>query len=72
MTRTDVPLQGIHGALASALVQESAIRVVIVEGIFPNAAFETGMGINVLIGDDEAPPNGGGAFHDCAVWLSPA
>ncbi len=46
--------------------------VVIVEGVFPNAAFETGMGINVLIGDDAAPPAGGGAFHDCAVWLERA
>jgi hypothetical protein len=43
--------------------------VVIVEGLFPNSSFETGMGINVLIGDDAAPPNGGGVFHDAAVWL---
>jgi anaerobic selenocysteine-containing dehydrogenase len=46
--------------------------VVIVEGLFPNSSFETGLGINVLIGDDAAPPSGGGVFHDAAVWLRPA
>jgi anaerobic selenocysteine-containing dehydrogenase len=43
--------------------------VVIVESIWPNAAFETGIGINALTGDDPAPPNGGAAFHDTAVWV---
>jgi anaerobic selenocysteine-containing dehydrogenase len=46
--------------------------VVVVEGLFPNAAFECGIGINVLIGDDPAPPSGGGVFHDAAVWLRKA
>jgi anaerobic selenocysteine-containing dehydrogenase len=40
----------------------------VVEGIWPNSAFEGGVGINALVGADPIPPNGGGAFHDTAVW----
>ena len=43
--------------------------VVVVEGIWPNAAYEEGFGINVLIGADTPKPNGGAAFHDTAVWI---
>ncbi len=43
--------------------------VVVVEGIWPNAAFVEGMGINVLVGADAVPPAGGAAFHDTAVWI---
>ncbi|MDP6352757.1 MAG: molybdopterin oxidoreductase family protein [Alphaproteobacteria bacterium] len=43
--------------------------VVVVEGIWPNRAFEGGVGINTLVGADPGPPNGGGVFHDTAVWL---
>lgn len=43
--------------------------VVIVEGIWPNKAFLEAMGINVLIGADAAPPLGGAAFHDTAIWV---
>lgn len=46
--------------------------VVIVEGIWPNAAFEEGIGVNVLVGADPGPPKGGGTFHDTAVWVKPA
>ena len=46
--------------------------VVVVEGIWPPEAFEEGRGINTLVGADPGPPNGGGAFHDTAVWLRPA
>jgi anaerobic selenocysteine-containing dehydrogenase len=45
---------------------------VVVESLWPNAAFVEGSGINTLIGSDPGPPNGGAAFHDCAVWLCPA
>jgi anaerobic selenocysteine-containing dehydrogenase len=45
--------------------------VVVVESIWPNAAFEEGIGINALISAEAAPPNGGAAFHDTAVWLRP-
>jgi anaerobic selenocysteine-containing dehydrogenase len=43
--------------------------VLVVESIWPNAAFEEGVGINVLISAEAAPPNGGAVFHDTAVWL---
>ncbi|WP_300304472.1 molybdopterin oxidoreductase family protein [Ferrovibrio sp.] len=46
--------------------------VVIVESIWPHAAFVDGMGINALTGADAAQPNGGAAFHDNAVWLRAA
>jgi len=45
--------------------------VVVVEGIWPNAAFEEGTGINTLTSADAGPPIGGAVFHDTAVWLAP-
>ena len=46
--------------------------VVVVESIWPNAAFEEGLGINTLISADPGAPLGGAVFHDTAVWLKPA
>ncbi|MEE8188772.1 MAG: molybdopterin oxidoreductase family protein [Kiloniellales bacterium] len=46
--------------------------VVIVESVWPNGAFEGGVGINALTGADPCSPVGGAAFHDNAVWLRPA
>ncbi len=46
--------------------------VLVAEGIWPNAAFETGDGINVLTGADQLAPYGGAAFHDNRVWMRPA
>ena len=43
--------------------------VVIVESVWPNAAFEGGIGINALTSDDPAPPMGGAVFHDTSLWL---
>jgi anaerobic selenocysteine-containing dehydrogenase len=43
--------------------------VLVVEGIWPNAAYEEGMGINVLTSADPARPTRGAVFHDTAVWL---
>jgi len=43
--------------------------VVIVESIWPNDAFEGGIGINVLTGADPVAPVGGAAFHDNRVWM---
>jgi len=43
--------------------------VVVVEGIWPNSDYQQGVGINALIGAEAAPPMGGAAFHDTAVWL---
>jgi anaerobic selenocysteine-containing dehydrogenase len=46
--------------------------VVVVESVWPNAAFEEGIGINALISADPGPPNGGAVFHDTAVWMTKA
>jgi anaerobic selenocysteine-containing dehydrogenase len=46
--------------------------VLVVEGIWPNGAFEEGLGVNALVGADPGPPRGGGTFHDTAVWARPA
>ena len=46
--------------------------VVIVESIWPNHAFEEGIGINALTGADPAAPVGGAAYHDNAVWIKAA
>jgi anaerobic selenocysteine-containing dehydrogenase len=43
--------------------------IVVAESVWPNAAFEGGIGINALTSDDPAPPMGGAVFHDTAVWL---
>ncbi len=44
----------------------------IVEGIWPNLAFEEGMGINLLVSADPGKPNGGAVFHDTAIWIRAA
>jgi anaerobic selenocysteine-containing dehydrogenase len=46
--------------------------VLISEGLWPNAAFEDGKGINTLTGDDAIAPFGGAAFHDNRVWIAKA
>jgi len=46
--------------------------VVVVEGIWPNAAFAEGIGINALVSADAGLPNGGAVFHDTAVWVRAA
>jgi anaerobic selenocysteine-containing dehydrogenase len=38
-------------------------------GIWPGTAFKGGTGINTLISAKSPYPNGGVAFHDCAVWM---
>jgi anaerobic selenocysteine-containing dehydrogenase len=43
--------------------------VLVVESVWPNHAFEGGLGINVLTSDEPAAPAGGAVFHDTAVWL---
>jgi anaerobic selenocysteine-containing dehydrogenase len=45
---------------------------VVIESIWPNGAFEEGIGVNVLIAADPGFPAGGAVFHDTAVWLRPA
>jgi anaerobic selenocysteine-containing dehydrogenase len=43
--------------------------VVVVESIWPNGAFEEGLGINTLVSAEAGPPRGGAVFHDTAVWI---
>jgi len=47
-------------------------RVVVVEGVWPDHAFEEGVGINLLTSADPGVPRGGAVFHDTSVWLRPA
>ncbi len=46
--------------------------VVVVESVWPNRAFEEGVGINALVSAEPGAPNGGAVYHDTAVWLRPA
>ncbi|HEY7689408.1 MAG TPA: molybdopterin-dependent oxidoreductase, partial [Dongiaceae bacterium] len=43
--------------------------VLVIESIWPNSAFEEGIGVNTLISADAGRPNSGAVFHDTAVWL---
>jgi anaerobic selenocysteine-containing dehydrogenase len=56
---------GVHAEIFADLQPE----VLIVEGVWPNAAFPGGLGINVLISAAPSRPASGGVFHDTAVWL---
>ena len=44
---------------------------VVVEGLWRNADFIDGNGINTLTGSDPVLPAGGAALHDTAVWIRP-
>lgn len=46
--------------------------VLVVEGIWPSADWEEGIGINALTSDEPGPPDGGAVFHDTAVWARAA
>jgi anaerobic selenocysteine-containing dehydrogenase len=46
--------------------------VLVVEGIWPNRAFEEGIGINALTSAEPGRPKGGAVFHDTAVWARAA
>jgi anaerobic selenocysteine-containing dehydrogenase len=46
--------------------------IVVVESIWPNDAFDGGLGINALTGADPVAPAGGAAFHDNRVSLARA
>jgi anaerobic selenocysteine-containing dehydrogenase len=47
----------------------AARGVIISEGLWDNADFLDGRGINTLTGDDSVAPFGGAAFHDTRVWV---
>jgi anaerobic selenocysteine-containing dehydrogenase len=46
--------------------------VLIAEGLHRNKAHRRGQGINMLTSAEPAPPFGGAAFHDAAVWIRKA
>ncbi|HWL68288.1 MAG TPA: molybdopterin-dependent oxidoreductase [Geminicoccus sp.] len=45
---------------------------VVIEGIWPKDGFADGECVNTLISAEPGFPNGGGAFHDTAVWVRAA
>ena len=55
--------------LHAAIGEGQQPGTVIVESVWPNAAFEGGIGINALTSEDPAFPNGGAVFHDTAIWV---
>ena len=55
-----------------ARLRRDAAGVPAVEGIWPNRAFEEGIGINALVSAEPAAPNGGAVYHYTAVWARPA
>jgi anaerobic selenocysteine-containing dehydrogenase len=55
----------VHARLADGMQP----GVVVVESLWPNGDFRDGLGINALVSDAPAAPNGGAVFHDTAVWL---
>ena len=55
--------------LHAAVAEGQQPGTVIVESVWPNAAFEGGIGINALTSEDAAFPNGGAVFHDTSIWV---
>jgi hypothetical protein len=41
----------------------------VIEGLWPNRAFDDGLGVNALTSAEPGWPNGGAVFHDTAVWI---
>jgi len=55
----------LHAAPAAAQHPDT----IVVESIWPNHAYTGKVGLNQLLSADPAPPNGGAAIHDTAVWV---
>jgi anaerobic selenocysteine-containing dehydrogenase len=58
----------VHAKLFDGLLS----GVVVIESIWPNQAFEGGIGVNALVSAEPGLPNGGAVFHDTAVWVRAA
>ena len=58
--------------LHAAAAQGQHADTIVVESIWPNAFWEGGIGINLLLSADRGLPGGGAVIHDTAVWLEPA
>ena len=46
--------------------------VAVIEGLWPNHGFESGVGVNAFTSADPGWTNGGAVFHDTAVWIRAA
>ena len=55
--------------LHAAITEGQPVGVVIAEGVWPNASYNGGIGINALTSDEPAGPAGGAVFHDTSVWV---
>ena len=55
--------------LRAVLADGQPAGVVVAEGVWPNAAYSGGIGINALTSDEPALPAGGAVFHDTSVWV---
>ena len=66
-----VKLGNSQGAVAVSVKCFDGIQpgVVVSESIWPNGAFEGGIGINALTSADPGIPNGGAVYHDTAIWI---
>ncbi|HRW29158.1 MAG TPA: molybdopterin oxidoreductase family protein, partial [Emcibacteraceae bacterium] len=58
--------------LFAKIVSGAKPGVLVAEGIWQNAAFNGGKGINQLVSAEVAAPNGGVVYHDNGVWLKSA
>lgn len=58
--------------VAARLFAGTRRGTLICEGLYRNAAFADGKGINTLTGADAVAPYGGAAFHDNRVAMAPA
>ena len=59
----------LHARIAGGAQQRGTV---IVESIWPNTAFEEGIGVNTLTSAAPGYPNGGAVFHDTAIWVTGA
>jgi anaerobic selenocysteine-containing dehydrogenase len=55
--------------LHAAITAGQQPGVMITEGVWPNADWNGGIGINALTSDEPAGPAGGAVFHDTSVWV---
>ena len=63
------PKLGDSGAWSARIRTGVPTGVLIAEGLHQNKAHRNGKGINTLTNATPAPPFGGAAFHDAAVWI---
>ena len=62
------------GSIFAHVNQFSGLQAgtVVMESIWPNSAFEGGLGVNTLVSAEHGYPNGGAVFHDTAVSVTAA